>query len=141
MKTNILFIFFLLAAKISVAQIDPTIGTWYNEEKDSKLQFFKNGEKLFCKVIWVDPKANLPKTDINNPNDKLKTQPVIGMVFLKNFVYKGENVWEDGTVYDPKNGKTYSGKVTIVSQNKIDLRGFIGISLIGRTSHFTRASN
>lgn len=138
---KLFFILFLLSfSRISYAQIDPTKGTWYNEEKDSKLQFFKNGDKLFCKVIWVDPKANLPETDTHNPDPKLAKQPIIGMVFAKNFKYAGDNVWEGGTVYDPKNGKTYSGKITMVSQNKIDLRGFIGFSLIGRTSHFTRAN-
>lgn len=140
MRKRLLFIAFMFLAKIAFAQ-DITKGTWYNEEKDSKLQFFKTGDKLFCKVIWVDPNAHLPATDIHNPNDKLKSQPTIGLVFLKNFVYKNNNVWEDGTVYDPKNGKTYSGIVTIVNANKIDLRGYIGFSLIGRTSHFTRASN
>ena len=140
MNKILLVIALLFASKITMAQIDPTKGTWYNEEKDSKLQFFKNGEKLFCKVIWVDPKANLPTTDTHNPDAKLAKQPIIGMVFAKNFKYSGDNIWEGGTVYDPKNGKTYSGKITVVNQNKIDLRGFIGFSLIGRTSHFTRAN-
>lgn len=130
----------LLFSKFAFAQ-DITQGTWYNEEKTGKIQFYKQGDKIFGKIVWLkDPNDNgKPKTDKENPDSKLKSRPLIGLVNLKNFESNGKGVWEDGEVYDPKNGKTYSCKMTLVSPTQLDVRGFIGISIMGRTSKFTKA--
>ena len=59
--------------------------------------------------------------------------PIIGLNLVNGFVYQGKNKWGDGTIYDPDNGKTYSCKMTLMEDNTLKVRGFIGISLIGRT--------
>ncbi len=57
---------------------------------------------------------------------------------MNDFIFDNKGVWKDGSVYDPKNGKTYRGKITLVSPNKLNLRGFVGITLFGRTTTWTR---
>lgn len=140
MKKTLFIIAFLLISAISYAQ-DITQGTWYNEEKTGKIQFFKQGDKINGKIIWLkEPNENgKPRVDKENPDAKLKTRPILGLMNLKNFKNTGKGTWEDGEVYDPKNGKTYSCKMTLVSPTQLDVRGFIGISIIGRTSKFTKA--
>jgi uncharacterized protein (DUF2147 family) len=59
------------------------------------------------------------------------------MVILRNFSPDGVN-WAGGTVVDPENGKVYKGKVWAVGQDKLNMRGFIGFSLLGRTESWTR---
>jgi uncharacterized protein (DUF2147 family) len=61
------------------------------------------------------------------------------MQVLGDFVKDGDNKYVDGTIYDPKNGKTYSCKMTCKGK-KLDIRGYIGISLIGRTTTWERAN-
>lgn len=140
MKKTISIIAFLLISAFSYAQ-DITQGTWYNEEKTGKIQFFKQGDKINGKIVWLkEPNENgKPRMDKENPDAKLKTRPILGLMNLKNFKTTGKGIWEDGEVYDPKNGKTYSCKMTLVSPTQLDVRGFIGISIIGRTSKFTKA--
>ncbi len=140
MKNVFLIISFLFVSIVSFAQ-DITQGTWYNEEKTGKIQFFKQGDKINGKIVWLkEPNENgKPRLDKENPDAKLKTRPLLGLMNLKNFVSTGKGTWEDGEVYDPKNGKTYSCKMTLVSPTQLDVRGFIGISIIGRTSKFTKA--
>ena len=58
---------------------------------------------------------------------------------MKGFSKTEKNIWEQGTIYDPENGKTYQCKLTIISPTQLDVRGFIGFSIMGRTSHFTKA--
>ena len=58
---------------------------------------------------------------------------------MRGFQFAGDNVWKDGKVYDPKNGKTYSGKITKASPAELDLRGFVGVSILGRTARWTKA--
>ena len=79
-----------------------------------------------------------PWLDNNNPDPTLRKTPRLGLTVVRSFSYVGDNLWVDGKVYDPKNGKTYSGKMTLISPNQLNLRGYIGISLIGRTAVWTR---
>ena len=135
------FIFALLFISTLAFAQDITQGTWFNEQKTSKIQFYKQGNKLFGKIVWLkEPLENgKPRVDKFNSDAKLKIRPLMGLVFLTNFTADGEKVWEDGEIYDPNNGKTYSCKMTVTSPTTIDARGYIGISIIGRTTKFTKA--
>ncbi|HTG01435.1 MAG TPA: DUF2147 domain-containing protein [Nitrospirota bacterium] len=127
---------------------DGIIGVWNNQEKDAKIEIYRCGEKICGKIVSLkdpnypegstDGPAGTPKVDNKNPDQKLRKTPLLGLDVVRNFVYDKNGVWIEGKVYDPKNGKTYSGKITLVSPNELKLRGFIGISLIGRTAVWTR---
>lgn len=140
MKKTLSVITFLLVSAFSFAQ-DITQGTWFNEEKTGKIQFFKQGDKINGKIVWIkEPNENgKPRMDKENPDVKLRTRPLVGLTNLKNFKASGKGTWDDGEVYDPNNGKTYSCKMKLVSPTQLDIRGYIGISIIGRTSKFTKA--
>jgi uncharacterized protein (DUF2147 family) len=61
----------------------------------------------------------------------------MGLDILSGFKFSGGNIWEDGKIYDPKNGKTYSCKMTLEG-NELKVRGYVGFSLLGRTTVWTR---
>lgn len=68
-----------------------------------------------------------------------KDKPVVGMTILWGLKPDGGTVWAGGEILDPKNGKTYRCKMTVVDGGaKLDVRGFIGVSLIGRTQTWVR---
>ncbi|MDZ7899563.1 MAG: DUF2147 domain-containing protein [Arcicella sp.] len=113
---------------------DAIIGEWLAETKDGRIQIYKVGEKFFGKVVWGRDGV---RKDVNNPDPKLQEQNIIGSVILKNFDFTGK-AWEEGTVYDPNNGKTYSCTMKMPDINTLSLRGFIGISLLGRSTTWTR---
>ena len=75
--------------------------------------------------------------DDENPEENLQNRPIIGLVILKDFIFDGDDEWEDGTIYDPKNGKTYSCYMKLDEEGILKIRGFIGISWIGRNSYWT----
>ena len=114
---------------------DAVLGEWLAESKDGKVLIYKQGEKYFGKISWG---KDGERKDVNNPDTKLKTQPIIGSVILKGFDFTGK-AWENGTIYDPNNGKTYSCTIKMKKANELEIRGFIGISLLGRTTVWTRA--
>lgn len=136
---------FLLASLVCISNLlfaqDITHGTWWNQEKTSKVQFYKQGDKLYGKVVWLkEPNENgKPRTDKLNPDEKLRSKPLMGLVFLTGFKQANAKKWEDGEIYDPKSGKTYDSYIEIVSPTQINARGYIGISLIGKTTTFTKA--
>src|SRR5690348_8889375 len=99
---------------LALAQTSPIEGLWLNEEKDAKIQIYKGSDGLFYgKIIWLkEPTENgAAKLDKNNPKAGNRKQPILGLVILKKFERDG-NSYEDGTVYDPQNGKTYDATIT-----------------------------
>jgi len=138
-STTLLFTFASLIA-FSQANAD-VVGEWYNAEKDAVITLFEEGKTVSGKITWMlhpnDANGN-PKTDPLNPDENLKSRARLGMVMMSGFAYDEGNVWDDGKLYDPKKGKTYSGIITLKDENTLDLRGYIGFSFIGRSSTWSR---
>ena len=139
-KVNVfaLIIFGLLAIQtISAQQVtkDAIVGEWLSENKEGRVQVYKQGEKFFGKIIWGKDGS---RKDVKNPDDKLRSQNIVGSVILKSFDFTGKS-WENGTIYDPNNGKTYSSIMKMSDNNTLTIRGFVGISLLGRSTVWTRA--
>jgi uncharacterized protein (DUF2147 family) len=140
--------FFYLSVSAYGGDGDSILGVWNNEEKDAKIELFKCENKYCGKIVWLKeplyPEGSdrgtpgTPKVDRNNSDPSSRSKPIIGLIIVHNFTYSGDNTWSDGKVYDPKNGKTYSGKITLVSPHQLDLRGYIGVPMIGRTTTWTR---
>ena len=114
---------------------DVILGEWISEPKDGKIAIFKQGERYFGKITWGKTPG---KKDINNPDVKLRNREIVGTVILKDFVFKGSS-WENGTIYDPHSGKTYDCILKVKDNNqKLDIRGFVGMAMFGRTSTWSR---
>ncbi len=79
-----------------------------------------------------------PDTDEKNPDPALRNRPLIGLQLFEGFDYAGNGRWTGGTIYDPNSGKTYRCIVTYVDHNTLKVRGYIGVSLLGRTETWTR---
>jgi len=68
-----------------------------------------------------------------------KDQPIVGMTILWGLQKTGDDTYTGGELLDPKNGKTYSAKLTLEDGGrKLDVRGYIGVSLIGRSQVWLR---
>lgn len=68
---------------------------------------------------------------------QFKDKPIKGMGFVWGLKQKSDNVWVDGHILDPKTGKVYRAKMTLKG-NKLEVRGYLGISLLGRTQVWVR---
>jgi len=71
----------------------------------------------------------------------LRQRKLNGLVFMHNFAYAGDDRWNGGTIYDPNSGKTYRGTMTLGDRNTLRLRGYLGISLFGRSDTWTRVTD
>jgi uncharacterized protein (DUF2147 family) len=138
----VLILLLAVAASINVkAQADKVEGLWYNDVKTAKIMISKEANgKFYGKVVWLkEPLKNgKPKVDEMNTDEKLRSRPRLGLPVLADFVKDGDNKYSGGTIYDPNNGKTYSCKMTYKGET-LDIRGYIGISLFGRTTTWSRA--
>lgn len=140
-KVAVLCTFVFLSAAASAQKADDIVGTWLTGTGKAKVQIFKVDTRYYGMIVWLrDPlnEQGKPKMDKNNPDPQKQTAPLLGLSMLKNFTFDGSK-WEDGTIYDPENGKTYSCTITM-KDGKLDVRGYIGISLIGRTQVWTKVA-
>lgn len=115
----------LLAASPAWADIN---GVWATMEGKSHVKIEPCGEKLCGKIIWLkEPNTpeGKPKTDKNNSDEALRSRPIIGLELLTGLVPEGQNEWEDGEIYNPEDGKTYSSEMTLVNPAKLEVKGCV----------------
>lgn len=152
MKFKVFFIVFAAMIAMPFTQInaqdfkaDDILGVWMNEDKDAHVEIYKDGDVFNGKIVWLEEpireETGKPKLDKENEDESLRSRPVMGLLLLKGFVFDGDDEWEDGEIYDPKNGKTYSCYMEFEDEddmNTLKIRGYIGISLLGRTTYWTK---
>jgi uncharacterized protein (DUF2147 family) len=140
-----------LVMPLQAGETDPLLGLWATPAEDeggqAHVEITRKGDGYSGKLVWLAEPVYLKgdeqgmdgqiKVDRENPDPALKTKPVKGLVVLDGFVRSGDNKWTDGTIYDPNNGKTYSCKLQLKG-DRLKVRGYIGISLLGRTTYWTR---
>jgi uncharacterized protein (DUF2147 family) len=130
---------------------DAIVGVWATEpdaeDGNAHVEVWKDGDRYFGKIIWLekpeyaaeDPMAGQPKVDRENPDESLRDRSLIGLPILEGFRYAGDGEWDKGTIYDPDNGKTYKSVARLSDDGStLKVRGFIGFSLLGRTTEWTR---
>lgn len=148
MKVPAFLTCFIMSAATVFAAGSATInGSWKTEENKSKVEIFQCAEKICGKITWMkeplyteakEGPIGKPKLDHNNPEVSLKSRPLLGLQIMEGFTVSGDDAWANGTIYDPENGKTYKCKMKMTSPERLEVRGYIGISLIGRTAVWTR---
>ena len=135
-----------LASGLAAAQATPA-GLWKTVDDSTKK------EKSLVRIVEtngvytgkvekvIDPDA--PKDAIcKDCTDERKDQPIVGMTIIRNMKpsYGDKTVFEGGDVLDPNNGKVYKGKLKLIDNGgKLEVRGYIGLPMLGRTQTWQRA--
>lgn len=121
---------------------DTLIGVWEPSSGKARVKIEKIGNKYFGKIVWLrepnDPQTKQPKVDKNNPDATMQNVPLKGYRMLKDFVFKGNGEWTEGTIYDPENGSTYSSVIKMKDANSVEIRGYVGVKALGRTDVWKR---
>jgi uncharacterized protein (DUF2147 family) len=138
----LLLLTFVATAFTSAENPDAVLGTWLNGTKKGHIQIYKQGNKYFGKLAWLsepnDEKTGKPKLDVNNPDAKLKARPLLNLNIMQDFAFDGDDQWEDGKIYNPEDGKTYSCYMKLNNPNSLYVRGYVGIKALGKTQTWTR---
>ena len=139
MKKSILFGLFFMLTSLMYAQ--SPVGTWKTIDDETKqaksyVEIFEKDGKLYGKVtkILTKGKEDAKCTDCSGA---LKNKPILGMQILSGMKKDGKE-WNGGKILDPNSGKEYKAKMSLNGNDKLDVRGFIGISLVGRTQTWQR---
>jgi uncharacterized protein (DUF2147 family) len=140
------------AGVAGAAEADAILGVWATDpEADAGLahvEILKTGDSYEGRIVWLEIPRYEPgdehgvegeaKVDTENPDPSLRERPIIGLTILRGFRYGGDSNWVKGSIYDPENGKTYRCKMRLMEDGRLKVRGFVGVSMFGRTEMWTR---
>jgi uncharacterized protein (DUF2147 family) len=132
---------FLTTTAIAAELAGAIEGIWLSEDGTGLIRI-ELGEDGPVGTIAGSPdgpdKRQPSDKDELNPDPALRDRPLLGLTIMEDFTSAGDGKWKHGKIYDPNSGKTYKCKLTLVDANTLELRGYIGISLLGRTETWKR---
>jgi len=134
---------FLLIAFSSTMNAQTIFGNWLSKNKDgtfdSVIKVYKKDGKVVAKIIEIKDTSR-QNAVCELCEGKNKNKPILGLNILTG-LEKQDDEWSGGTILDPRNGKVYQCYIELVKPNKLKLRGYIGISLFGKTAYWERAES
>jgi len=140
------FVLIVLTLNVFAKEKDKTTtiyGVWIEVKKHKVAVIIEDCENQLCgHIYWLKKPFSATgkrKLDVNNPDHSLRGRPQCGLTILSGFSKsKKSNLWRGGKIYDPKSGKTYKSNIRISKDGLLKVRGYIGISLFGRTVKWQR---
>jgi len=117
------------------------LGRWYAEGGAAQVDVRDCGGELCGRVTWLRSPFDEDGCDLRdryNPNPALRERPVIGVEILSGLAPAADHVWTGGEIYDPSSGNTYHCTLSLEGENRLRLRGYIGVPLFGRTTTWIR---
>lgn len=141
MKKSILHIVVLFFLTIFYAQSQTVIGKWKTIDDEtgkpkSIVEIYEKSGKIYGKVVGIleEERKNSVCTECSGED---KDKPIMGMIVIKGLSKIGSE-YKKGKILDPQNGKMYQCFITLDGSDKLKVRGYIGISLFGRTQYWYR---
>jgi uncharacterized protein (DUF2147 family) len=121
---------------------DQICGKWLSSEKNLMVEVYKTGDQFKAKIVWFNDDPSKPMDewrDTKNPNPALRTRRILGLNVLSDLKYDvRNNSWEDGMIYDAKNGKQWNASAYINKEGLLKVKGYWHFKIFGRTRTFKR---
>ena len=141
MKKSIVFGLVVFFSIIFNAQGQTVLGKWKTiddetGEAKSIVEVYEKSGKIYAKVVEI-LRAEHKKDICTKCEGADKNKPILGLHIIKGLSKNGDT-YEGGSVVDPKSGKSYSCKISLKGKDKLVVRGYIGISLFGRSQTWIR---
>ena len=114
-----------LVMSAGVALADDPQGVWPTHKGSAKVKIAPCGAALCSKIVWLREskgKDGGPVKDQLNPNPRLQSRPVIGLVTFSGLKKQSDKKWS-GKIYNPEDGKTYLVQLNVVQDGVIHVNG------------------
>jgi uncharacterized protein (DUF2147 family) len=149
MSVTFFFMAIVLAPALSNGEDpDAILGSWSLMNHEAKFEIYKCGEEYCGKISYLSEPdyppteknglAGRPKLDLENPDPMLRGRPLLGMPLMEGFRYVGGNTWENGRIYNPEDGRKYRCKLWLDGENRLKVRGYLGLAILGKTETWVR---
>lgn len=138
---NTITILSLFISMAFYAQSNTVIGKWKTIDDEtgkpkSIVEIYEQSGKIYGKVVDILDAEKKKNLCVNCPGDD-KNKPVMGLVIIKGLSKDGKE-YNGGKILDPVSGKLYKCFLALEGSDKLNVRGYIGFSLFGRTQTWHR---
>jgi uncharacterized protein (DUF2147 family) len=133
--------FLMMTAAAQAQGVKAPTGLWLTQNERSVIELYKcPGDKpLLCgKIAWIIDGGM--QFDEKNPDASKHKRPLCGLTILTGLGLEGPGLWTGGKVYKADEGDMYDAKMTVLDENTVEMRGFAGISMFGKTQTWKRVS-
>lgn len=138
-RTLIFTVFCLFCGAVQAEPgADEIIGTWVNMHGPGIIKISRDGDQYIGQIEGSKTSDLHNRKDIHNPDPKLRSRKLLGLTIMGGLKFDGDNEWEDGWIYDPDNGKTFKCRLAMRDPDTLELTGYEGIALFGRTELWKR---
>ena len=126
-------------------EAEDVAGVYLVQDGEAHIELRPCGEELCGRIVWLreplDEEGRVPRDD-NNPDPSLRDRTILGLEILSGLkpAPGTDGQWTGGSIYDPESGRTYRCKLRHDGGDLVRLRGYLGFSLLGRTTRWTRVS-
>jgi uncharacterized protein (DUF2147 family) len=133
----------LTAAQAQVPAGRPEVaGLWIDHTGRGAVEIAPCGAKLCGSIAWMQnplDKQGKPLVDVNNPDKSKRARKVCGLPVIGNTVRQRGDVWDNGWIYDPDDGKTYDVELRLKSPDVLQVTGYLGAKFFGEAFIWRRA--
>jgi len=124
------------------SRADRAVGLWWAEGGAAQVEIAPCAEGLCGHVVWLRSpfdENGCPMRDSRNPDPTLRDRELVGIELLRGLrPSQSQERWTDGDIYDPTSGHRYRAVISLDGPDRLRVRGYVGIELLGRTTTWIR---
>lgn len=131
-----------LAGAAGAATGDPVFGLWLSDKGNAIVELRPCGDEACGRIVWLEKPRDVDgdlRRDIRNQREALQSRLICGLTMVVGFERAKPGVWEDGYIYNPEDGRTYTARMEMRDDGRLEVRGFVGLPILGKTRIWTRA--
>lgn len=117
-------------------------GIWYDDTGQGAVEILACGDRLCGRIVWL--KENLsqdgqPLTDALNPDPRRRERPICGLQVIGDLQLQADGAWDQGWIYDPKEGKSYDVEIRLLAPDQLQVKGYLGVKFLSESFIWQRA--
>jgi uncharacterized protein (DUF2147 family) len=123
---------------------DSAHGYWLTENRKAIVRITDCGGDTCGRMVWIEnplDESGRPKRDARNSDAAKRARTICGLELVGGLVRTENDTWRDGWLYNPRDGGTYSAEIRALSPSELEVRGYLGVSLLGKSQVWTRVGD
>jgi uncharacterized protein (DUF2147 family) len=135
-----------MTGAVAANEPDHVVGRWMTQGGEGVISIARCGNSICGRIDWMQTPPGVQSTamprDQYNPDPARRQQSICGLEIIYGFKHDrvDPNRWEAGSIYDPQSGHTFQANITLEDPDHLELRGYIGIPLLGASQVWTRVA-
>lgn len=118
-------------------------GVWMMQHHEAAIEIFGCRDALCGRIVWLSSPVDAsgaPRRDVMNPHPAARAAPLCGLVVIEGMKRTDPETWGGGSVYNPLDGKTYSGRLRLDTNGTLDVRAYVGWAVLGQSETWMRVT-